>query len=303
MIPKLFFSALLFSALLFSCRNAEKKHQMQDISISNLELKDPAGQDKSQEMEKSPLGDFKNGRPDTITVPVPAQSAAHTDWDKKIIKTATVKLEVGDFKKYNGLIHTTIRKYGGYIAQEQQNFTGEKSETMLSLKVPVEQFETMMNELAAADTKVIDRIITSEDVTGEIIDIRSRLEAKKQVRLKYLDFLKASKNMEEVLKVQSEINDIQEEIEAAAGRIEYLSHQSAYSTINLTFYQPVEGYQPTDNNPSFVNRVSNAFKSGAQWISDLFIAIISIWPLLLIFTGGLFAFKRIKFLKTNPQKS
>jgi hypothetical protein len=34
----------------------------------------------------------------------------------------------------------------------------------------------------------------------------------------------AAKNMEEILSVQSEINGIQEEIESAAGRIEYLGH-------------------------------------------------------------------------------
>jgi hypothetical protein len=173
---------------------------------------------------------------------------------------------------------------------------------VLTLKVPVDEFENVMNALPAGDVKVIQRKITSEDVTGEVIDTRSRLEAKKQVRLKYLDFLKASKNMEEVLQVQSEINSIQEEIEAAAGRVEYLSHQSAYSTINLTFYQPAVGFKPTDVSPTFFTRVGIAFKSGAEWLIELLVAMISIWPLWLIAIGGIIGYKRMKSLKVTPQK-
>ncbi len=159
-----------------------------------------------------------------------------------------------------------------------------------------------MNILPVGDVKVMQRKITSEDVTGEVNDTRSRLEAKKQVRLKYLDFLKASKNMEEVLQVQSEINSIQEEIEAAAGRVEYLSHQSAYSTINLTFYQPAVGFKPTNVSPTFFTRVGNAFKSGAEWLIELLIAMISIWPLWLIIIGGFFGYKTMKSFKVTPQK-
>ena len=97
----------------------------------------------------------------------------------------------------------------------------------------------MMNGLSASEIKLVERKIVSQDVTGEMIDIKSRQEAKKQMRLKYLEFLKESKNMEEVLKVQNEINGIQEDIEAATIRVKYLSHHDACSTINLTFYQPV----------------------------------------------------------------
>lgn len=59
----------------------------------------------------------------------------------------------------------------------------------------------MMNGLSASEIKLVERKIVSQDVTGEMIDIKSRQEAKKQMRLKYLEFLKESKNMEEVLKV------------------------------------------------------------------------------------------------------
>jgi hypothetical protein len=302
MNAKLLLPTLLFSVFFFSCNNKAKENQVMDSAMADTKTNAPSQKQKSRENEKIPVGNSSQNSADSAVVQTPAIVAAHTDWDKKIIKTAIVQLEVKDFKKYNETIHNSIRQFGGYIAQEEQNLTKDKSETVLILKVPVDQFETVMNALPAGDVKVIQRKITSEDVTGEVIDTRSRLEAKKQVRLKYLDFLKASKNMEEVLQVQSEINSIQEEIEAAAGRVEYLSHQSAYSTINLTFYQPADGFKPTDVSPIFLTRLGNAFKSGAEWLIELLVALISIWPIWLIVIGGIIGYKRMRSLKVMQQK-
>ena len=298
----LLFSCLFFSTILFSCTQHADKEEVLDTSMRGIESNPSSLLDKNENKQQIPLGNLKHLQNDTSIIPSQAQPVPNVDWDKKIIKTATVKLEVKDFKKYDAIIHATTRKFGGYIAQEEQNLTDERSETILSIKVPVQQFEIMMNELAVADVKIIERKIASQDVTGEVIDTKSRLEAKRQVRLKYLDFLKESKNMEDVLKVQAEINELQEEIEAAAGRIDYLSHQAAYSTINLSFYQPVNGFKPVDVSPSFFTRVSLAFKTGAQWIADIFVALISIWPLLLIIIGSIFIIKAKVSIKTNLHK-
>ncbi|MGC4103643.1 DUF4349 domain-containing protein [Ferruginibacter sp.] len=277
-----------------SCNNKKPESKNTTMDMQEAQMTTVKDQDeKSKKEPQVPIGTLQTAT-DSGTVATAAKPAANPDWDKKIIKTATLNLEVKDFKTYNDNIHKTVKQFGGYIASEQQNLTDEKSETVIAIKVPVEQFEAMMNQLPGGDIKVLERRINTEDVTGEMVDTKSRLEAKKQVRLKYLEFLKQSKNMEEVLQVQSEVNSIQEEIESAAGRVEFLSHQAAYSTINLTFSQPLPGYKPVDTAPSFFTRVGNAFKAGAGWIADLFIGLIAIWPLLLIIIALYWGWKKIK---------
>ena len=105
------------------------------------------------------------------------------------------------------------------------------------------------------------------------------MEAKKQVRLKYLDMLKETKNMEEILNVQREINGIQEDIEAANGRIDYLSHSAAYSTINLTYFQILDASAKNLGEVSFGTKIWRSFKVGWNWVGEFLIGIISIWPL------------------------
>lgn len=287
-----------------SCNSTHKENSMeiQDAKISVVENVPPP-QPNKKEKQKIPVDNFQAATADTVAAAISVKTMSNPDWDKKIIKTATLKLEVKDFKNYNDNIHQSIKQFGGYTAQEEQNSTDEKSETVMVIKVPADQFEIVMNQLSGSDNKILERKISSEDVTGEVVDTRLRLEAKKGMRLKYLEFLKQSKNMEESLQVQNEINNIQEEIESAAGRVEFLSHQSSYSTINCTFYQPINGYKPTNGPPSFFTRINIAFKTGTSWIADLFVGLISVWPLLIMGTVIYMGWKRFKTTKILPQNS
>ena len=299
MNPKLISIALLFSALLFSChKNVESSKDI--AAVNDLILHEPAPLDKDKEQLQIPLG--KPQQDTGAAIPQVSKPSPHVDWNKKIIKNATVKMEVKDFSKYNEFLHKVVPQSGGYISQEDQHTSNESFETVLSIKVPVEGFENLLNQLNIPDAKLLERKITSQDVTGEVVDTRSRVEAKRQARLKYLEFLKQAKNIDEVLKVQNDINDIQEQIESASGRIEYLSHESAYSTINLTFSQLVPGYKPVDTDPTFLARITNSFKLGAEWMANFIVALVAMWPLLLIIAGIIFIYKAKVAVKTNPQK-
>ena len=158
-------------------------------------------------------------------------AAANPDWNKKIIKNATLSVEVKDYVRFNELVRAAVKQSGGYIAQEEQSESDYKIENSVTIKVPVDQFDNTVSALTPGKEKVLVRKITSQDVTGEVVDTRARLEAKRQVRLRYLDLLKQAKNMEEILQVQNEIDDIQENMEAAAGRVSYLTYSAAFSTI------------------------------------------------------------------------
>lgn len=304
MKTKLFITGILSAAVFISCnQSANKEAAVQDYALSELKDQDAAKKDFT-ENQQIPVGKFSPTLTDSTATPTQSPAPPPvTDWDSKIIKTATLKVEIKDFKKYNVYVHNAIRQYGAYIAQEEQTLSDEKSETSITIKVPVAQFEPIMNALPADDGKVTEKKITTDDVTGEVVDTKSRLEAKKQLRIKYLEFLKQSKNMEDVLKVQNEVDDIQQQIESVASRVSFLSHQTAYSTINLSFYQPMEGYKPINENPTFFTKLTNAFKTGGSWIADLFVGLVSIWPLLLIIFAAYFGWKKLRPVKAVAQKS
>ena len=285
-----FIAILLFAA----CRNNGSKESQSIVAVEKS-----TDDNKRKAQVDKPLNDVDN----IENAPQQTAKAKQTkpripvtreDWDKKIIKTASLNLEIRDFKDYNSIFRDKVKQVGGYIAQEQQSETEYKIENTLTLKVPVEQFDNAVQLLINDVKKLNEKRITSEDVTTEFVDTRSRLESRKQVRLRYLDLFKQARNMEEILSVQSEINGIQEEIESASGRIEYMSHSSSFSTINLTFYQVLNEAAVINDKPLFAVKIGNAFRSGWEWIGELSVAIVSIWPLLLLFFTVFAFYKRTK---------
>ena len=293
MTSKLLLPIFLFTFFVFSCNRSNKETILQDSVVSSTENAIGASNKSEEKQNQIPLQKIKKPFTDSTPTKNTLQSNVSIDWDKKIIKTATLKFEIKDFKNYTSTIYNTVKQYGGYIAQEEQNLTDERLETTISIKVPVDQFESIMNQLGASGVKVVERKITTDDVTGEVIDIKARLEAKKQMREKYLNFLNQSKNMQEVLQVQSEINNLQETMESAATRVNFLNHQSAMSTILLTFYQPLAGFKPADANPTFISRIADAFTSGGRWVMDILIGLVTLWPLFLLIPLGIFLFKKM----------
>jgi hypothetical protein len=289
-----------FLFTLFACNSkpSDSKNNSREISLTSVEEdKETGSGDQIADTSRVP------SQKQIPQNEIKAVQQPKLDWDKKIIKNASINLEVKNYKSFNDLLHGSIRKFGGYIAQEEQNQTDYKIENTITIKVPVDQFDDLVAAITAADQKLIEKKITSEDVTTQMVDTRSRMEAKKQVRLKYLDLLKDARNMEEILNVQREINGIQEDIEAANGRIEYLSHSAAYSTISLTYFQVIDASAKNAGEVSYVTKVWRSFKVGWNWVGELLIGIISIWPLFFLGFACWLAYKKWIVVKTPKRNA
>lgn len=225
--------------------------------------------------------------------------AVRPGWDKKIVKTATLQAEVKDYAQFSKELGQKIKSLGGYISSEQQNRSEYRVENAVTIKVPVALFddavETILKEVKQVDT----RQISSEDVTTAYIDSKSRLEAKKQVRQRYLELLRSAKNMSDIIEVQKEINSIQEEIEMVSGRINYLGHASAMSTINLTYYQVLNASFSNKGEPRFVEQLKDSFANGWYWLGELLIGLVAIWPLVLLLALIAYFIRRRHPLRTR----
>ncbi|MEP7318530.1 MAG: DUF4349 domain-containing protein, partial [Panacibacter sp.] len=187
-------SNMLFAVtavLLLSCNTSSNEEMLAATKVNDQELSN-----LKPEENKGKAGLYKMADNTTDTATAPSQvfqsgqPAANPDWDKKIIKTAHVTLELKDYTNYNNAIHAKLKSYGAYVAQEQQNQTDEQISNDISIKVPVDKFDDLMNSLSGDGIKVLEKNISTEDVTGEVVDTKARMEAKKQVRDRYLDLSK-----------------------------------------------------------------------------------------------------------------
>jgi hypothetical protein len=272
--------AALLLCLAFACNSSSENE------VSALSQTMAPDTNKEFKPEEPPPGNNQQPQQPNAT------TQTHADWEKKIIKNAILNIEVEDHAAYSERVHNSTKQFGGYIAQEEQQTTEYKKENTVTIKVPVDQFDNIVQSLSSGKEKVLVKKITSEDVTGEVVDTRSRMEAKRQIRERYMDLLKQARNMEEILQVQNVINDIQVQIESASGRINYLTHASSMSTIQLSFFQVLKPGTPDVKEPTFGFRVLDSLKNGLMWIGELVLLVLNLWPLVLLGAILYWGFKR-----------
>jgi len=287
--------------LCLSCNNTpQQKPAAKDVSIQNVPTANITMTDSADRAVQFQSGDPAKEKqaPKQQQLRLPEKPV---DWEKKIVKTANLNTEVKDYTAYAQKLEVQVKRCGGYISQEQQSLDEYKIRNDMMIKVPVERFETLVNELLQGAAKVNEKRINSEDVTADLVDGRSRLEAKKQVRLRYLELLKEARNMTQILEVQKEINGIQEDIESVEGRINLLQHSSAMSTINLSFVQLLDAVagQAPSKTPGFLSQLRTAFGSGFYWVKEMLVALIGIWPLLLFIWLAVYVLRKKQMPKIH----
>jgi len=279
----------LIAIVAFACQKASEKYTTENSEINT-----------EKQLEKNLADTLKvTNYQGTPAIPQPGSQ----EWDRKIIKIANVSLELKDYNSFNNNIHQNLYSFGAYVAQEQQTQTEGEISNQVSIKVPVDQFENLMNYLSAVDknAKVLDKQVSSEDVSTQMVDTKSRIETKKRLRDKYFELMNNAKKMDDVLSVNNEISSITEDIEAASSKVQYLSHQSAYSTINLKYFQILNAAKLDTTSPTFFTSFAEAFKRGAYFIGELLLFFVSIWPLVIGGAVGWY-FIRKKLLKPKPQQ-
>jgi hypothetical protein len=287
----------IFAMMLYAC-NKGSSAKIQDVPLQDqTNIAQNKTETPQQVPDQAASTDTAAASTEEADNNIAATKNTDEEWDRKIVKNADLQLQLDDYKKFNTSIHNSLKQYGAYVAEEKQQQTDYRIENSLTIKVPVAQFDDLVNSLGGDGIKIMEKNISSEDVTTEVVDTKARLQAKLAVREKYLQLLKQARNMNEILQVQNEINEIQEDIEAANGRINYLQHASAYSTINLEYYQFINGSTAVDEKPDFFTRLTSAFSTGTSFLGEIVLFGLSIWPLILLFLAFWLYFKKLKVKK------
>ncbi len=218
--------------------------------------------------------------------------------DLKIIKSAAAKYKVDNVKVATEQIKKIAMAYDSYISDLRFQNNLYQIENRFTLKVPQQHFDVLMDSIAGVASFIEYENITTKDVTEEYVDLQSRLKTKLEVKARYEEILRReAKTVKDILLTEDKLRIIQEEIEAAQGRLKYLTSKVAFSTIQIDLYETVEYVEePASYKKTFLDKSKNGFSFGWSMIEAIVLFVIHVWPL---WIGGilLFVFLRKKFRK------
>lgn len=135
---------------------------------------------------------------------------------------------VDDLKAVNGM-------FGGVITNIYDSGRGNDRSVSITVKVPVDKFETYYEELRKIEGEVTYANVSTLDVTEEYIDITSRLSNLKSTEVQLVKILEKAESVTDILAVQRELNTVRGEIESYEQRKRYFDTQTDYSYITVSF--------------------------------------------------------------------
>lgn len=231
--------------------------------------------------------------------PLPTATTPNTSL---LIKTGNMEIQVSNFSVARQQAITLVGSYGGYMNGESESYSGDRHQSYLTLRVPSKSFDAMVDKISSIPGQIKSRNISTEDVGQEYYDIQARLKTRLQVQARYRELLNKANKVEDILRTEEALRVITEEIEAAQGRLQYLSNQVNYSTLTLTLFEIVP-FKPDNVAPerSFLNRVGEALRQGGKGFASLVIGLVYLWPLWIILVIFLLIYRNRIRRKTSPK--
>ncbi|MDT0329560.1 DUF4349 domain-containing protein [Nocardiopsis lambiniae] len=158
--------------------------------------------------------------------------------DRELIHTAALTVRVDDVPEASERAKELTLAADGYVSSESLSTPkGGTPEAYLTLRIPHDDYEGALEELAdLGDRSDLDRSV--QDVTEEVADVESRIESSETALETLRGYLEEAENVDDLLRVEREVQDRQAELEALQARRKTLENEISYSTVHLVLMPP-----------------------------------------------------------------
>ena len=205
-----------------------------------------------------------------------------TGIETKIIKTGTATIEVRDVTASADALKALAVQKGGYLSSSNiQKNTNNRLYATVVLRVPQAQFDSTMDGVKAVGT--VKSVSTSgQDVTEEYVDLQAQKTSYQNQLAQYNEIMKKADKIEDVIKIQAQINQVQTALDRIEGRMRYLDSRIDLSTITVSLQEPEPVGGETGH--SFITAINEGISGFLGMIDGLIVVVFTLLPLIII--GG-----------------
>jgi Domain of unknown function (DUF4349)/Putative zinc-finger len=161
--------------------------------------------------------------------PAPALSS------RKLIRNATVKLEIVSFDNAVQKITAFANEEHGYVATtDSEKQANGKLRGQVVVKVLPENLDRFLQKIRSLG-ELKNQTLGTEDVTRAYFDTDARLKNAHVMEQRLIDMLKAKTGkVSDLLQVEKELGRVREEIEKMQGELKYWDSQVQFGTVTIS---------------------------------------------------------------------
>jgi len=224
------------------------------------------------------------GSPAPVPTQAFSQSGSGTSIiETKIIKTASLTLEVKDIPGAVETLKSIAAQKGGYLSSTNvQKGYNDRLTGSVVIRIPQAEFENALIGVKAIGT--VKSISTQgQDVTEEYVDLQAQITSYQNQLAQYNAIMKQSTKVEDIIKVQEQIDRVQTELNRLEGRLKYLNSRIDLSTITVSLQEP----EPVggESGHNFVSTINEGIAGFFGMIDAIIIIFLALLPLIIL--GGI----------------
>jgi hypothetical protein len=177
-----------------------------------------------------------------------AEASAAQAFDRMIIRTAQLTVEVGDMEHALAQARAIAARGGGFVSASSTRVekVNDQDRTVadLTLQIRSDAADSALSDLRALG-KVTTEASGSQDVTEEYVDLDSNLRNLQASEAAILKLMDKATQIQDIVSLQRELTTIRSQIERIQGRKRFLERRSDMATITLALrLPPIEGSRP-----------------------------------------------------------
>lgn len=214
-----------------------------------------------------------------------------TDQTAKIIRNVTIDGETKDFDSAVSAVKSQTSQQGGYIENSEirggESLSGGYRSARTAefvIRIPADKLDSFLAETEGM-LNITASTESTTDVTLDYYDMQSRLDTLTGKKAALETMLEKAVDLNEILTIQNELYAVIADIESYQSRLNVYDNKVNYSTVDLYITEVVEFTVIEDEEPSFGDRISKAFKESwenfGEFCQDFVVFIVSALPVLM----------------------
>lgn len=200
-----------------------------------------------------------------------------SEYSQKLIYTYYFDFDTTEYDKSMEQINKSVQKYNGYMESCSEYGTENHSSSMV-IRIPAEHADAWLAETGSIGT-VTFKEVSSEDITLRYFDTKAHLETLETQRKRLLELLEKAKSISDITKIQSQLTDVEYEINSYTMQLKVYDNQVDYVTIHINLNE-VTTINPTESD-GFITRVKKGLSSNTVDLVDGIVAFV-IWFITMI---------------------
>lgn len=206
-----------------------------------------------------------------------ASSAAYENAERKVIRNASLSLEVPEYQKAFDSISALASQYQGYVVSGN-SYTDEEgniSGGYISIRVASASLDTVLENISSLG-KVQSSGFSGQDVTTQYYDNEARLKQYRVQEQSLLKIMEKAETVPDILSVETELTRVRSEIESLEGQIRYLKELTDLASIDVNLTTPAQESQGISLGgwSELGNKIAASFITSINWLLNGFANLI-----------------------------